>query len=152
MCFIVLPKPPVQRLVIAALHVQNLLDNGTLTNAWGEGKPDDINTAVAAFDRLQESATALANEEKSVTPFLRYRQEILGHYETAGRLRALVLNLWGGQPVNLGLLFMNADERHTRIALECIVSYATHGENDSHFMGLAAEIIEALPQREEVAA
>lgn len=145
MCYIVLPKPPVQRLVIAALHIQNLLDNGTLTNAWGEGKPDDINTAVAAFDRLNEAAVALSGEEKAVTPFLRYRQEIMGKYETAFRLRALVLNLWGGRPANLGLLFMNADERHTRIALECIVSYTTHGENDSHFMGLAAEIIDNEP-------
>lgn len=142
MCFITLPKPPVQRLIIAAQHVQSLLDNGTLTNAWGEGKPDDINTAVAAFDRLQESATALAIEQKQVTPFLRYRQEIFGHYETAERLRALVLNLWGGQPVNLGVLFMGADERHTRIALECIVSYTALGENDSHFMGLASELME----------
>lgn len=142
MCFIVLPKPPVQRLMVAALHVQNQLDNGTLTAAWGEGKPDQINAAVTAFDRLQEAVTALGNEEKIVTPFLRYRQEILGHYETAERLRSLVLNLWAGQPVNLSLLFMGADERHTRIALECIVSYTQHGENDSHFMGLASEIAE----------
>lgn len=150
MCYIVLPKRPVQQLIVAALHIQNLLDNGTLTDAWGEGKPDQINVAVTAFDRLNESAKALASEEKIVTPFLRYRAEILGHYETAARLRALVMNLWGGRPVNLGWLFMGADEHHTRIALECIASYAHHGENDSHFMGLAAEIAEMQPS--EVAA
>lgn len=151
MCFIALPKRPVQQLIVAALNIQNMLDNGTLISALGDGKADDINTAVAAFDRLKESAEALANEEKKiVTPFLRYRQEILGNYETAKRLRALVMNLWGGRPANIGLLFQGADERHTRIALECIVSYATHGENDSQFMGLASEIFDM--ECDEVAA
>lgn len=150
MCFITLPKLPVQRLILATQHVQNLLNNGTLNNAFGENNPDDINTAVAAFDRLQQASTALANEEKIVSPFLRYRQEILGDYETASRLRCLVLNLWGGQQANLGRLFMEADERHTRIALECIVSYTTYGKKDSHFMDMASEILEM--QQSEVAA
>ena len=66
----------------------------------------------------------------------------LGDYETAGRLRALVLNLYGGAEANLSLLFWHADERHTRIALECIVSYSQYGENDTFFMSLAQEIVE----------
>lgn len=148
MCFIVLPKRSVQRLVIAAFHVQNLVNTGKVN---ANGDPDEINTVVAAFDRLNESATEVASEEKVVTPFLRYRQEILGHYETAIRLRALVLNLWGGRPANLGQLLMGADERHTRIALEMITSYTQYGENDSHFMGLASEIIDMEESREVAA-
>lgn len=150
MYYIVLPKRPVQQLVVAALHIQNLLDNGTLANAWGEGKPDQLNAAVTAFDHLDETAKALASEEKIVTPFLRYRAEILGKNETAARLRALVMNLWGGRPANLSRLFMGAGDHHTRIALECIVSYTQHGENDTHFMGLASEI--AAMDQSEVAA
>lgn len=150
MCFIAIPKPPVLQLIVAAQHIQSLLDNGTLGAAFCDGNQDHAATAIAAFDRLQESATRLASEQKSISPYLRYRREILGPGETADRLRALVLNLWGGRPANLSLLFHNADEHHTRIALECIASFTTHGENDSQFMGLANEIIDNEPQ--EVAA
>lgn len=149
MCFTVLPTPPVQQLIVAAQHIQSLLDNGTLAAAFGDGNADHAATAIAGFDRLQESASRLAGEQKHVSPFLRYRREILGPSETAGRLRALVLNLWGGRPVNLSKLFWDADEMNTRIALECIASYTKHGENDSQFMSMAAEIIDNEQVAEE---
>lgn len=152
MCFTVQPQRLVQQQIIAAQTIQNLLADGSLSAAFGDAGPEHTHVVITAFDRLQECTAALANEQKQVSPFLRYRQEILGHYETAQRLRALVLNLWGGKPANLSLLFMNADERHTRIALELIASYSHYGENDSHFMGLAAEIIETLEESDEVAA
>lgn len=152
MCFIALPKPPVQQLIVAAQHIQTLLENGTLAAAFGDGNADQTATAIAGFDRLQEASKRLADEHKAVSPYLRYRREILGPGETAGRLRALILNLWGGRPANLSLLFHNADEHHTRIALECIASFTTHGENDSQFMTLASEIAEMTNRNEEVAA
>lgn len=142
MCFTVLPARPVQQLVVAAQTIKALMNDGTLTAAFGDAKPDQTQAAIAAFDRLNECATTLAGEQKQVSPFLRYRKEIIGNYETAQRLRELVLNLWGGRQCRLGMLFMTADERHTRIALELIASYTHYGENDSHFMGLASEIIE----------
>jgi len=142
MCFTTLPKQHVNQMIVAAQHLQELLKAGTLDAAFTGNDPDKTATAVAAFDRLQECATRLASEQKNVSPFLRYRREIMGQYETAQRLRALVLNLWGGRPANLSQLFMNADALHTRIALECIASYTTHGENDSQFMSLATEIID----------
>lgn len=152
MCFITLPKPPVQQLIVAAQHIQNMLEDGTLAAALTNGNQDLTANAIAGFDRLQEAAKRLADEHKSVSPFLRYRREILAEYETAARLRGLVLNLWGGRPANLSLLFMGADEHHTRIALECIASYTTHGENDSQFMMLASEIAEMTHRMEGEAA
>lgn len=152
MCFIALPRPPVQQLIVAAQHIQNLMENGTLAAAFSDGNQDQTATAITGFDRLQEAATRLAGEQKAVTPFLRYRREILADNNTAAHLRDLVLNLWGGRPANLSLLFMGADEHHTRVALECIASYSTHGENDSQFMMLSSEIAEIVNRTEEVAA
>lgn len=160
MSYLILPAKTVQQITRTAQHIQQLLDDGTLTAAWGEGDADQINTAVNAFDDLQAAVIGLLNEQKIVSPFLRYRVEILGNYATAGQLRSLVMNLWGGRPANLGLLLMNADPHHTRIALECIASYSQYGENDTFFMSLAADIVDideenaaiAKAQSEEVAA
>lgn len=144
MSFTVLPKAKVEALISAAQNLQQLMNDGIIGNAFcGEG-PEHVHDAVTAFDRLNTAATDLASEAKIASPFIRYRREILGEYETAGRLRALVLNLYGGAEANLSLLFWHADERHTRIALECIVSYSQYGENDTFFMSLAQELIEKL--------
>lgn len=149
---IVVTKSHLRSLLAAAHNIQTLMNDGTLTAAWGDGKPDEINEAVSTFDALTERAARLESEDKTASPFLRYRTEILGHYETAERLRKLTLNLWGGVMCNLSQLFMGADERHTRIALELIVSYSQYGENDTFFMGLASEIVETMQQQEQVAA
>lgn len=150
MCYTVLPKSKVQKLCIAAQAVQQLLDDGTLAAAFVNTDDGAVHKAAAGFDVLAARVDDVLAEQKIVSPFLRYRPEILGHYETAGRLRALVMNLWGGRPVNLSLLFQQADARHTCIALECIASYTHYGENDTFFMTLAAEIIDR--EAEEVAA
>lgn len=142
MCLIVIPRKPVIGLCTAAAAVQTLLDDGTLAAALGKSDPDATQRAVAAFDIMSDNVGRVLGEYKEVSPFLRYRQEFFSQYDTARRLRALVLNLWGGRPVNLSELFQHADERHTRIALDCIASYTRFGENDTFFMTLAAEIVE----------
>lgn len=151
---IVISKHKLSKLCAAAENIQALLNDGTIGNAFGkvDGHPEtEIDKAVAAFDALQEGVTGINGEIRITSPFLRYRPEFFGHYETAGRLRALVMNLWGGRPVNLSALFHHADEHHTRIALECIVHFTQYGENDTFFMSLASEIDE-LPAVREVSA
>lgn len=144
MCYIVLPRTPVRKLLGAAQNVQSLIDDGTLAAAFG--KPDGSNAttlAVTAFDVLSDGAAnlLLLTEMQDLSPFLRYRREVLAEGDMAQHLRALVLNLWGGLPgLNLFVMFINADEHHTRIALEMIASYTRHGECDPQFMALAAEI------------
>lgn len=137
---IITTRHHLQQLIIAANAVQARLDDGTIGRAFGDGSEDDAHSAVSAFDNLDKAATLVANEDKIASPFLRYRREILGKATIGTNLRSLVLNLWGGKPSNLSRLFHEADEHHTRIALECLVHYSIHGENDSHFMGLASEI------------
>ncbi|WP_415258855.1 hypothetical protein [Thauera phenylacetica] len=77
-------------------------------------------------------------------PCIAYRNEICGFYSTAQRLSALVKHLYNGaaHPVRLDNLLSNADEHHSRIALELIAHYAKHGENCGVFMDLARRLVE----------
>lgn len=142
MPYIVISKQPLRALVTAARNLQGLMDAGTIGAAFTNGTPDQINDTISALDNLAACATRISDADTVTSPFLRYRREILGNYDTAKRLRAMTMNLWGGQPANLSQLFMGADEHHTRIALECIVSYTQYGENDTFFMTLASEIMD----------
>lgn len=151
---IVISKHKLSKLCAAAENIQALLNDGTLGNAFGKidnNSEEDTMRAVAGFDALQDGVAGINSEIRVTSPFLRYRNEILGDYETAARLRAMVMNLWGGRHANLSLLFHHADEHHTRLALECIVHFTQYGENDTFFMSLASEIDE-LPAVREVSA
>ena len=151
MTCVVIKKSKILKLCQAAANMQSLLDNGTLGEAFGKGDDRAVDLGVAGFDALKATVAEFDREFPIASPFIRYRREIFGDYETAGRLRALIMNLWGGRPANLSLLFHNADEHHTRIALEFIVRFTEEGENDTYFMDVAAEISE-LPSEREVAA
>ena len=94
MCFTTLPKQAVNQMIIAAQHLQELLKNGTLDAAMTGHDPDKTATAVTAFDRLHECTTRLAGEQKNVSPFLRYRSEIMAETPAGKRLRMLTLNLY----------------------------------------------------------
>lgn len=141
--YLVLPKENVRRLQAAAERVQ-----GTLGAAFGAGDDRTVDHVATVFDALKEATGDVSRELRHASPFLRYRREFFGYYETAGRLRALVMNLYCGRPANLSALFQGADEHHTRIALECIASYTQYGENDTFFMTLADEINDLPPVRE----
>lgn len=152
MSHITLNKHPLHALLAAAHNMQNQMNNGSIPAAFGDGTPDQVNDTISAFDNLAACAKRVELADKQISPFLRYRREILGNYTTAAHLQALVLNLWGGYPSNLLMLFQVADEHHTRIALELITSYTNYGENDSQFMSLGMELFEAKQAAEEAAA
>lgn len=142
MCFLVIPRTRLRRLIGAAQNVQSLLNDGTLAAAFGD-RPEGNSPVLAAtaFDVLAEQVAAIGEDQKEVSPFLRYRKEIMGNTQTAERLRGLLLNLYGlRSDRNLNVLFTNADEHHKRIALELIASYAHHGDNDPQFIALAGEV------------
>lgn len=145
MCFIVLPQTPVRKLLGATANMIELLGDGTLSAACSTAEPEATARAVVAFDQLAETANAVCNEIKGVSPFIRYRREIMAESTTGHNLRWLVLNLRNDQPGIIGLsyLFATADDYHKRIALDLIASYANRGEADPHFMALASEIANA---------
>lgn len=148
MCYLVIPRNRFRRLIGAAQNVQALLDDGTLAAAFGdrtEGNSPVL--AATAFDILAEHVAAISEDQKEVSPFLRYRKETMGNTPVAEQLRGLVLNLWGlrgNRPgFYLSALFAVADEHHKRIALEMIASHANHGEADPQFIALASEVRDA---------
>lgn len=133
-----------QRLLGAAANLQSLMNDGTLTAAWGDGDADQVHAAVTAFDTLTDAAAQVLAEQKAASPFLRYRREIMAATPAGSRLRLLVLNLYSeAQAVSLRRIFEYCDEHNTRVALECIAHFSIHGDRDSQFMGLAMEIAEA---------
>jgi hypothetical protein len=139
--FVVLPKTKVKGLLAAAERVQLVHDDGVLGEAFNGDDLESVDRAVAALDGLKDAAGELGKEFRFTSPFIRHRQEILRPGDSARNLRALVMNLYNGRrPLNLSSLFMNAEAAHTRIALECIVSYTEYGENDTFFMSLASEV------------
>lgn len=143
MCFIVMHQTPIRRLLGAAQNVQRLLDDGTLPAAFGNADSNAAQTSVAAFDQLADSAVLVAVEQKAVSPFLRYRREILDDTLIGHRLRELVMNFKGGVACDLAATLEAADDYHKRVTLDLIAAYANRGENDQHFMALANEIAEA---------
>ena len=137
MCYSIYRLTSVMKLCQAAHKVQQLIDDGTLAEAFGRNKNGEAHESITAFNLLAESAATVTDEHKAISPFLRYRSEIMAPGPMAESVRSLVMNLWGGRRCNLSALFMNADPHFTRIALECIASYTHHGENDLHFMAVA---------------
>lgn len=129
----------VARLTKAGSDVLALIQSGEMFADTEEAKAG----ATEAADRLEQAISRLMEDDHGHTrsPFHRYREEILGGYGTAAKLRALVMHLWNSSyQVRLANLFGCADEHHTRIALELIVSYTRHGERDPNFMNLADHI------------
>lgn len=123
---------------------QRLLDMISDGTAFSEDAASTAK-AVIAVDNLQTNVTAasaaLADIARAESPFLRHRDTILAGYGTARKLAELTLHLWNPHnQMHLGQLLRNADRQHKAIAFEMIASYATHGENDPHFMNLADEI------------
>lgn len=94
------------------------------------------------YERMEACVASVREELKEVSPFIRYRKEVLDERNfVAMLLRRLVLNLWNGmEGLNLSRLFWDADPLHRRIALEMIASYSHRGENDPAFMALAGDI------------
>lgn len=151
---IILTRGKLQRLIGAATHLQSLMNDGALTAAWGEGDADQINQAVSAFDNLTNATALAAAEQKTASPFLRYRREIFADTASGAMLRLLVLNLYSEASfINLRAIIERCDPLGLRVALECIAHFTENGDRDSQFMSLAMEIAEAADEQPiEVAA
>lgn len=145
MCFQVITKKSLVRLVAASRHLIELLNNGTLAQACGPEEADQMTRSVAAFDLLEGATDGVSGEMKEASPFLRFRREILSEAPVQGGLQDLVLAL-NGTPfheVNYGHL-LTSDAYRARIALDCVAAYSCSGGNDPHFRALVTDISNAL--------
>ena len=130
MCYSIYRLTSVMKLCQAAHKVQQLIDDGTLAEAFGRNKNGEAHESITAFNLLAETSAAVTDEHKAISPFLRYSREILADTPVGDHLRELVMNLAGGTCVDLFALFSVADPAHTRIALECI-AHAAHNPQDT---------------------
>lgn len=145
MCLIVIPSNTLTKLVAAAQAVQSLVDDETLSKAYVHSDEEAQAQAVAVLDKLAECTAAALAEHKDVSPFIRYRKEVLDEFNlTAKSLRRLVLNMCDGKPdIDLCEYFLNADPLYNRIALEMIANYSQRVDKGNEFMPLLADQIKA---------
>jgi len=141
MCFSIYRLTSVMKLCLAAQKVQKLIDDGILPEAFNKNRNGEAHECVASFNLLAEAAATVADEHKDISPFLRYRREILADTPAGEHLRELVLNLAGGTSVDIFALLTVADVPHTRIALECIAHAANHPNGDSNIIELRDVIL-----------
>lgn len=141
MCFSIYKQSNVMKLCLAGQNVQKIIDDGTLPEAFDKNRHGEAHKSVVAFDLLAKAVAVVIDEHKEVSPFLRYRREILADTDIGSILRELVLNLGGGVSVDLFELLTVADDHHTRIALECIADAARHPVGYTHIIELRDVIL-----------
>lgn len=142
---IVVHNPYVPRLIAASCRLQELIDSNTLFAGYDgdESAAKDSCAVLEEFTAAVGQVTQMQKLQGMTSPFIRYREQIMGGYSTAYRLASLVLHLYNGNEWTLDIttLLRNADDNHVRIALELMAWYAQYGENDQAFMALAREIL-----------
>lgn len=142
---VVVTKLNLERLLGCVADIHAMAEDGVLSAALFEHDADGLSETISALDKLVESSIQVRHEQKIVSPFLRYRREILADTPAGQRLRMLVLNLYSeAQAVSLRRIFEALGEHEMRVALECIAHFADNGDRDSQFMSLAMEIAEAI--------
>lgn len=120
---------------------QRLLDSIQTGEMFSDADKDKA-AVTAAADHLQQAVDVAVREiaisVSDASPFLRYRETILRRRE----LQDLVAFLFGGDRLSFFHLFGSVTDEEKTIAICCIAHYSEHGENDDHFMRLAAEIFD----------
>jgi len=136
------------RLITASLAVLETVHNGQLF------ANSDVATAgnVEAFQNLQIAVDAAIHAlPKTVSPFLRYRIEVMEESLYGEMLRGLVLHMVadaGFQYLSMHALLKCMDSIHTRIAMEMIEAFSKIGPDDRDLRSLAQQIrlsLSALP-------
>ncbi len=134
-----------QRLIAAGNTVLEQVQNGQLFA--------DPTAAAVAYDRLEQAIAPVTGRLlHSLSPFQRYRSEILARTPMGGALRSLVLNLHDGEPgLNLHMILLAGDEHTVRIAMELQAAYANTKGSCRSFGYLVREIRQSDYSEEEAA-
>lgn len=142
---------PMMRLITSSLGVIAVAHDGTLFHQKSDAQ---IQKVVEALDRLEEdTALAVKSLPKEVSPFLRYRMEILGNTVAGLNLRYLVCHLSGDksyQYFDIARVLQEFNSHHAMIALELIHAYAIN-PHDSTFLLLVVAVREAITKEESLA-
>lgn len=88
----------------------------------------------------------------SASPFLKYRDMVLGYYSTAGWLRRVIMAMWNGNDYKTGLSQITGlDARHYQAFSEMVAHFRQYGESDSAFMALANDIRTRMAEEQAAA-
>lgn len=88
----------------------------------------------------------------SASPFLKYRDMVLGYYSTAGWLRRVIMSMWNGNDYKTGLSQITGlDAEHYQAFSEMVAHFRQHGESDSAFMALANDIRARMAEEQAAA-
>lgn len=88
----------------------------------------------------------------STSPFLKYRDMVLGYYGTAGWLRRVIMSMWNGTDYQTGLSQITGlDAEHYQAFSEMVAHFRQYGESDSAFMALANDILARMAEEQAAA-
>lgn len=88
----------------------------------------------------------------STSPFLKYRDMVLGYYSTASWLRRVIMAMWNGTDYKTGLSQITGlDAEHYQAFSEMVAHFRQHGESDSAFMALAKDILARMDEEQAAA-
>lgn len=88
----------------------------------------------------------------SASPFLKYRDMVLGYYSTAGWLRRVIMAMWNGNDYKTGLSQITGlDAQHYQAFSEMVAHFRQYGESDSAFMALANDIRARMAEEQAAA-
>lgn len=144
-------QSPMMRLITSSLGVIAAAHDGTLFHQKSEAQ---IQKVVDALDRLEEDTElAVKSLPKEVSPFMRYRMEILGNTVASINLRYLICHLSGDktyQYFDIARVLQELNAHHANIALELIQGFAIN-PNDATFLLLIDSVKEITNTEDSVA-
>lgn len=142
---VVLPQLEVLRLITAGHAVIEKASNGDLF----AGSEKSMERSVVALDDLENALASVVHALPNIiSPFLRFRREILANDAGGEMLRQLVLHLGleSGGTINLHKLLSCLSANKANIALDMMEQFANHGINDPHFLDLHERVLNFVPE------
>lgn len=141
-------QSPLMRLITSSLGVIAVVHNGTIFHQKTEAQMQKV---IDALDKLEEDTElAVKALPKEVSPFLRYRKEILSNTVAGINLRYLVCHLSGDkqyQYFDIGRVVVELNTHHAMIAVELIQNFAIN-PHDPTFLLLVDAVREAVAKDE----
>jgi len=138
-------KLEVLRLITASTSVLALVNNGDIFNI--HGNDGSRNRCVEAFDQLQIAADqAVKALPSAVSPFLRYRVEVIAETTQGQILRGIVLHMAGDDEylhINLLKTFATLNTHYAAIAMEMLNDFM-RDPYDEYLIKLRDEIYQSM--------
>lgn len=142
-------QAPMMRLITSSLGVLARVNDGTLFNHLNT---KDRDLVIDALDKLeQDTELAVKSLPKEISPFMRYRMEVLSKTPAGIMLRSLVQHLSGDQDVkyfDIARCLQELNTHHANIALELVQGFAIN-PHDPTFLTLIDSVNDTVDSLEK---